>query len=192
MITEGTGAGYTYMGCSAAAGKTGTSEDTSDAWFAGYTPLYSTAVWVGHPQSREPTGYGGPTAGPIWASFMSAAANGDCPEFEVPASLPELEGLDSDHTRSYSESSSDFGPYEEEYEESGDRGRKTRRRRAATRAAKRRRRQPNRRPTPAPAPAPLRAPAPSEQVGGGVAAPHRLKRESINRSTCLDRSSAAF
>ncbi|HEX6753340.1 MAG TPA: transglycosylase domain-containing protein, partial [Solirubrobacterales bacterium] len=43
VITQGTGAGYTYMGCSAAAGKTGTSEDTSDAWFVGYTPLYSTA-----------------------------------------------------------------------------------------------------------------------------------------------------
>ncbi len=60
VITQGTGAGYTYMGCSAAAGKTGTSEDLSDAWFVGYTPLYSTAVWVGHPQSREATGYGGP------------------------------------------------------------------------------------------------------------------------------------
>ena len=53
MITQGTGAGYTYMGCGAEAGKTGTSEGLSDAWFVGYTPLYSTAVWVGHPQSRE-------------------------------------------------------------------------------------------------------------------------------------------
>jgi len=120
VITEGTGAGYTYMGCSAAAGKTGTSEDTSDAWFAGFTPLYSTAVWVGHPQSREPTGYGGPTAGPIWASYMSSAVNGDCPEFEVPASLPELEGLDSEHTRSSSEAAPEVEPYEEEYYEGGE------------------------------------------------------------------------
>ena len=72
VITEGTGAGYTYMGCGAEAGKTGTSEDLSDAWFVGYTPLYSTAVWVGHPQSREETGFGGPTAGPIWRSYMEA------------------------------------------------------------------------------------------------------------------------
>ena len=28
------------------AGKTGTTNDSIDAWFAGYTPLYSTAVWV--------------------------------------------------------------------------------------------------------------------------------------------------
>ena len=75
------------------AGKTGTSEGLSDAWFVGYTPLYSTAVWVGHPQSREETGFGGPTAGPIWRSFMESAAGGNCPEFEEPCSLPELEGL---------------------------------------------------------------------------------------------------
>jgi penicillin-binding protein 1A len=100
VITQGTGAGYTSMGCSDAAGKTGTSEELSDAWFVGYTPLFSTAVWVGHPTSREYTGYGGPTAGPIWTSYMSAAHEGDCPEFEVPSSLPELEGLDSDHTSS--------------------------------------------------------------------------------------------
>ncbi len=66
VITQGTGAGYTSMGCTAEAGKTGTSEGESDAWFVGYTPLFSTAVWVGHPASREYTGFGGPTAGPIW------------------------------------------------------------------------------------------------------------------------------
>ncbi|HET8863602.1 MAG TPA: transglycosylase domain-containing protein [Solirubrobacterales bacterium] len=124
VITQGTGAGYTYMGCSAAAGKTGTSEGLSDAWFAGYTPLYSTAVWVGHPQSREETGFGGPTAGPIWASFMSSAAAGNCPEFEQPASLPELSGLDSEHT-SASGSYSEEGEYEEfEEGEEEDEGKK--------------------------------------------------------------------
>ncbi len=103
VITQGTGAGYTYMGCTSEAGKTGTSEGESDAWFAGYTPLFSTAVWVGHPESRDPTGYGGPTAGPIWRSFMEAAANGNCPDFPVPADLPALKGLHSDHTTSASQ-----------------------------------------------------------------------------------------
>ena len=84
VITQGTGAGYTYMGCGAEAGKTGTSKDLSDAWFVGYTPLYSTAVWVGHPQSREETGFGGPTAGPIWRSFMESAVAGDCPNSSYP------------------------------------------------------------------------------------------------------------
>jgi penicillin-binding protein 1A len=116
VITQGTGAGYTYMGCGAEAGKTGTSEGESDAWFVGYTPLYSTAVWVGHPQSREATGFGGPTAGPIWRSFMEAAVAGDCPEFPEPSSLPELSGLDSEHTTAGSSSSSS-SEYEEEPEE---------------------------------------------------------------------------
>jgi penicillin-binding protein 1A len=114
VITQGTGAGYTYMGCGAEAGKTGTSEDLSDAWFVGYTPLYSTAVWVGHPQSREATGYGGPTAGPIWRSFMESAVAGDCPEFPEPSTLPELSELDSDHTSGSSSGEYEYNEYEEE------------------------------------------------------------------------------
>jgi penicillin-binding protein 1A len=114
VITQGTGAGYTYMGCSAEAGKTGTSEELSDAWFVGYTPLFSTAVWVGHPQSREATGYGGPTAGPIWRSFMESAVAGDCPEFSEPSTLPELSELDSDHTSSSSAGEYEYNEYEEE------------------------------------------------------------------------------
>ncbi len=160
VITQGTGAGYTSIGCQAA-GKTGTSEDLSDAWFAGYTPLYSTAVWVGHPQSREATGYGGPTAGPIWRSFMEAA-NSECAEFEVPASMPELSGFDSDQTTG---SAGGYSEYEGEYEaeeaedeepdekqEGGDEQESD-----AGEAA----------PEAAPSPAPAPAPAPS---GGGVSA----------------------
>jgi penicillin-binding protein 1A len=119
VITSGTGAGYTSIGCSSEAGKTGTSEEESDAWFVGYTPMYSTAVWVGHPQSREYTGYGGPTAGPIWQSYMSSAQEGECPEFEVPESLPELSELDSEHTSAsgYSSGYEEEESYEGEEEE---------------------------------------------------------------------------
>jgi penicillin-binding protein 1A len=112
VITQGTGAGYTSIGCSSEAGKTGTSEGLSDAWFVGYTPMFSTAVWVGHPQSREETGFGGPTAGPIWQSYMSAAQEGECPEFEVPEELPELSGFSGGHTTS----SSYVSPLNEESE----------------------------------------------------------------------------
>ena len=98
MITKGTGAGYTYIGCPSEAGKTGTSEGESDAWFVGYTPLYSTAVWVGHPHSRLLTGFGGPTAGPIWQNYMSAAQGSNCPDFSVPSTLPTLSSFFSDHT----------------------------------------------------------------------------------------------
>jgi penicillin-binding protein 1A len=116
VITSGTGAGYTSTACTSA-GKTGTSEEESDAWFVGYTPRFSTAVWVGHPQTREYTGYGGTTAGPIWQSFMESAQEGECEEFEVPEGLPELSGLDSEHTSSSGYEYED--EYDYEYEEEG-------------------------------------------------------------------------
>jgi penicillin-binding protein 1A len=108
VITSGTGAGYTSIGCSSEAGKTGTSEGLSDAWFVGYTPSYSTAVWTGHPLSRDYTGYGGPTSGPIWRSYMEAAQGGSCPDFTIPDEMPELEAFHGKHTSgsSYSSSSS--------------------------------------------------------------------------------------
>jgi penicillin-binding protein 1A len=106
VITSGTGAGYTSIGCSSEAGKTGTSEGLSDAWFVGYTPMYSTAVWTGHPLSRDYTGFGGPTSGPIWRSYMEAAQGGDCPDFEVPSSLPTLSSYHGEHTASSSSSCS--------------------------------------------------------------------------------------
>ena len=85
VITQGTGAGYTSIGCPSEAGKTGTSEGESDAWFVGYTPMYSTAVWVGHPQSRaKGPASGGPTAGrsgPSWNPPRAATApNSKCPQ----------------------------------------------------------------------------------------------------------------
>jgi penicillin-binding protein 1A len=83
VITSGTGAGYTDIGCPAA-GKTGTTEGESDAWFVGYTPRISTAVWVGHPNSRDLTGFGGPTAGPIWRAYMEAARGSYCGDFPPP------------------------------------------------------------------------------------------------------------
>ena len=108
VITKGTGAGYTYMGCTSEAGKTGTSEGESDAWFVGYTPLYSTAVWTGHPLSRDYTGFGGPTSGPIWRSFMEAAQGSTCPDFQVPSSTPSLTAFNGGHTVS---GSSSYGTY---------------------------------------------------------------------------------
>jgi len=162
VITQGTGAGYTYMGCAAEAGKTGTSEDLSDAWFVGYTPLYSTAVWVGHPQSREATGFGGPTAGPIWRSFMESAAGGNCPEFPEPSSLPDLSGLDSDHASAGSSSSgyeeeAEEAPVEEEAEGKGKGGDQ-----AEPEP------EPEAAPEAAPEPAPAPNPAPSVGASGGV------------------------
>jgi penicillin-binding protein 1A len=165
VITKGTGAGYTSIGCTSEAGKTGTSEEESDAWFVGYTPKYSTAVWVGHPQSRETTGFGGPTAGPIWQSYMSAAAEGQCPEFEVPSSLPELSALSTDHTRASSEASSGEEEFEEPEEESG--GKKKQEREAGSEAGEEAAAEPEPEPEATHDTAPPPA-SPPPAVGGGI------------------------
>jgi penicillin-binding protein 1A len=166
VITQGTGAGYTSIGCASEAGKTGTSEDESDAWFVGYTPMFSTAVWVGHPQSRETTGFGGPTAGPIWQSYMSSAQGGECPEFNVPESLPELSGLDSSHTTASGYSGSGYEEeesFESEEKSSAEKGGKE----AEGGEAGGNESAPA--PTPTPTPTPTPAPSgPPPSVGGGI------------------------
>jgi penicillin-binding protein 1A len=159
VITQGTGAGYTYMGCPSEAGKTGTSEGESDAWFVGYTPMFSTAVWVGHPQSRETTGFGGPTAGPVWRAYMESAQGGECPEFEVPESLPELSTLNSEHT---SASGSSSGEYEEEETSGSEEPSSGKGGKGESKAGS----EPAPEPAPSPAPAPPSGPPPS--VGGGI------------------------
>lgn len=69
------------------AGKTGTSQDFRDAWFAGFSPDIVTVVWIGFdtPQSLGKSETGGRIAGPIWNRFMKVALEGR-PElhFRVP------------------------------------------------------------------------------------------------------------
>lgn len=62
------------------AGKTGTTDDYADAWFVGYTPDLSAAVWVGYPEGlismrsvHGITVYGGTFPAQIWRKFMEAA-----------------------------------------------------------------------------------------------------------------------
>jgi membrane carboxypeptidase/penicillin-binding protein len=53
----------------------------------GYTPELSTAVWVGHPDSRSSLGYnafGGTLAAPIWQDYMSVAKGDFCGDFPAP------------------------------------------------------------------------------------------------------------
>ncbi|MCA1692816.1 MAG: penicillin-binding protein, partial [Actinobacteria bacterium] len=79
------------------AGKTGTSENFGDAWFVGYTPALSTAVWMGHSDSREnplrnikgtSIVYGGTIPARTWRSFMEEAMEGVPPsEFPPPVAL---------------------------------------------------------------------------------------------------------
>ncbi|MDQ7826342.1 MAG: PBP1A family penicillin-binding protein [Candidatus Eremiobacteraeota bacterium] len=60
-----------------AAGKTGTTDDYRDAWFAGYVPQLSCAVWTGNDDSSEMNRvFGGTHAAGIWAAFMKKVLKG--------------------------------------------------------------------------------------------------------------------
>ena len=63
----------------AAAGKTGTSDDYRDAWFAGYTPAMACTVWVGKDDNSPLPGTGASLAAPLWARFMRAACGAGIP-----------------------------------------------------------------------------------------------------------------
>jgi membrane peptidoglycan carboxypeptidase len=90
------------------AGKTGTAQDYTNVYFAGYTPQVATAVWVGFPQGQVPMDsyygqsvFGGTVAAPIWHSFMVKAMAGmpveGFPGAPVPLSgtVPKVVGLGS-------------------------------------------------------------------------------------------------
>lgn len=73
-----------------AAGKTGTTNDLHDAWFMGFTPRYTTGVWVGldqgAPLGRKETG--SRAASPIWLDYMKHALEGkSVREFTVPEGI---------------------------------------------------------------------------------------------------------
>jgi membrane peptidoglycan carboxypeptidase len=77
------------------AGKTGTTDEYADAWYVGYTPRLSTAVWVGYPDGRRPMldvagleEVGGETLPlDLWSDYMARAAEED-PVLSFPA--PDL------------------------------------------------------------------------------------------------------
>lgn len=89
-ITEGTGTAA-YTGCPGQGGKTGTTDNFTDAWFAGIQPNLATVVWVGYPQSNAielvsvhgTTVYGGTFPAEIWHSLY-AGAEVPCEEFDEP------------------------------------------------------------------------------------------------------------
>jgi len=77
VLDRGTGRGARWRGFRRpAAGKTGTTNDTRDAWFGGYTPDLLAVVWVGFDKESELGLSGGEAALPIWTEFMTRATEG--------------------------------------------------------------------------------------------------------------------
>ena len=81
VIQHGTGVAAKALG-RPLAGKTGTSNDYTDAWFIGYTPSILTSVWVGFDdKSSLGSGETGARAAlPIWIAFMEQALKNEAPE----------------------------------------------------------------------------------------------------------------
>jgi penicillin-binding protein 1A len=92
VITDGTGAAAAQLG-RPLAGKTGTTDESTDAWFIGYTPDLVVGVWVGFDQkkslgSRET---GAVAALPIWQTFMERVlANVPPREFSEPQGIARV------------------------------------------------------------------------------------------------------
>ena len=74
-----------------AAGKTGTTENSADAWFCGFNPRLATAVWMGYPQAEIPMpGVQGATyCVPIWGTYYNLVFGSQAvPDFARPAVMP--------------------------------------------------------------------------------------------------------
>ena len=78
VIQHGTGRAALKIGRSDIGGKTGTTNDAKDAWFAGFNGKLVTVAWVGfdQPSTLGRREYGGIAALPIWSNFMSKALAG--------------------------------------------------------------------------------------------------------------------
>jgi len=99
VVDRGTGYALRRLGVTGpVAGKTGTTNDNTDAWFTGFTPEYVTSVWIGfdsrtgghrliEPATRRQI-TGGSGAAPIWADFVKQLAPSSR-RFFVPASVKE-------------------------------------------------------------------------------------------------------
>jgi penicillin-binding protein 1A len=90
VINNGTGKPIRDMGfVGPCAGKTGTTNDSTDAWFIGFTPDIVVGIWVGFddktPMGKNATG--GVIAAPLWAQFMMDTIGQSRQEFAVPDTI---------------------------------------------------------------------------------------------------------
>ena len=85
VTVSGTAASAQKLGRSDLAGKTGTSSDAFDGWFAGYSGPITAVAWMGYdePQSLGGREFGATLALPIWTDFMGAALKGK-PVYTMP------------------------------------------------------------------------------------------------------------
>jgi 1A family penicillin-binding protein len=94
VVSSGTATGARAAGFTLpAGGKTGTTDDYSDAWFVGYTPHLVAGVWFGldTPAPIMNRGFASVVAVPAWARFMKAATAGAKPDwYQVPSDVEKV------------------------------------------------------------------------------------------------------
>ena len=103
-LQYGTARNYPLAGGRPAAGKTGTQDENTNAWFVGFTPQLTTSVWVGDPDTYTPmvdipeflndgvdNVIGGTYPAKIWKAFMDRSLSG-FPLLDWTAPLPPLRG----------------------------------------------------------------------------------------------------
>ncbi len=93
---------YFEDGSTRIGGKTGTHQDYRDAWYVGFSPTYSTAVWVGYEAEQIPLEnvvirgqrynriFGGTIPAPIWGDFMAVVMQGE-PQIPYPGEPTNIE-----------------------------------------------------------------------------------------------------
>lgn len=93
VISKGTAKKMNWKSTVEAAGKTGTTNNSKDGWFAGITPDYSMAVWVGYDMPKELDNlYGGTFPAEIWKNVMEILVEDS--EHYTFQSLTELENAE--------------------------------------------------------------------------------------------------
>ena len=105
-----------------AAGKTGTTDLHTDAWFCGYTPNLSTTVWVGYPNANVPmenvqgiSVAGGTFPAEIWNRYVSKALAPSPPrEFPDPVTSPVWRSFSGQYADEVSSSYYDYGSSDDE------------------------------------------------------------------------------
>ena len=85
VAQRGTGAKSNVLKRTDLGGKTGTTNDSRDAWFAGYQHTLAAIAWIGYdnPRSLGDRETGGGLALPVWIEYMQKALNG-VPEYKMP------------------------------------------------------------------------------------------------------------
>src|SRR4029077_2940789 len=96
VLTHGTGRRAINMAAAwPLAGKTGTVDENTDAWFVGFDPDITVGVWIGYDDKRKSLGtaeQGSLAALPMWMEFMQGYIAGrpdkdDPPDFEAPGNI---------------------------------------------------------------------------------------------------------